>query len=145
MVVKRLSKPNIDDLRKLLRVDLPDDLLKEACNGGLPSTPQAQMYGIYKDDRLVSAALATFMYVMPTLTEPAGREVKISGIYTLPEFRNKGYMSELYKFIESDAIKYFAADRLTVEASSEFVGFYKNNDMLADSGLTYMSKNLHKE
>jgi len=71
------------------------ELAKIYCTGNSVET-----YGIYEDNKLVSIMTATFCRVFPCQDSPTGKVIHISGAYTHPDYRHKGYASYILNYIE---------------------------------------------
>lgn len=124
MINHRLDESCIVDITLLLKEagyplnELVDRALKPYLKGLAPSFSMSQMYGIYENGKLVSIMTASFMEIFPHKDSPNGRICHISGAFTHPKYRLKGYASKLLSAIEKDA-KIFGADYLCLDSSCD--------------------------
>ena len=124
MINHRLDESCIDDITLLLKEadyplnELVDRNLKPYLKGFAPSFSMSQMYGIYENGKLVSIMTVSFMEIFPHKDSPNGRVCHISGAFTHPEYRLRGYASKLLSSIEKDAI-IFGADYLCLDSSCD--------------------------
>lgn len=122
-ICRKLDQNRISDLLELSKADgfpceLTEALASLYCGDRAPSAAGVQTYGAYADDRLVSVMTATFCFVFPCEDSPSGRIVHISGAYTHPAHRRKGFASDLLTLIEEDA-KAFGADYLCCDSIAD--------------------------
>ena len=122
-ICQKLDKSNISDLLELSKADgfpcaLTEALASLYCGDRAPSSAGAQIYGVYAKGQLISVMTATFCFVFPCEDSPSGRIVHISGAYTHPAHRHKGYALDLLTMIEEDA-KGFGADYLCCDSVAD--------------------------
>jgi GNAT superfamily N-acetyltransferase len=108
------------------------------CNGDT-----VQTYGIYNDDELVSIMTATFCRVFPSKDSPTGKIVQISGAYTRPLYRHKGYAKKLLESIEEIAICY-GYDYICCDSIADDL-YIKNGFIHAPENESRLWKPLRKE
>lgn len=116
----RLDVSCVDDLLRFVQGKYPlsRDVAIQICQGLHPFTSCTQVYGVYTDDsELVSIMTATYAIVFPH--EDGTRMVHLSGAYTKPSERHKGYAAVLLDAIEHDAKKYFHADYLCCDSVAD--------------------------
>lgn len=97
---------------------LTQDLAAVYCRDREPGEQGVSTYGIFYGGLLVSVMTATFCTVFPCDDSPSGRIVHISGAYTLPEYRGRGYATRLLERIEDDAAL-FGADYLCCDSTAD--------------------------
>lgn len=128
-IIKRLDKNDISALLDICAADgfpcrLTEETAEIYCRGTAPFDEGALTYGVFADDKLVSVMTATFCVVFPHRDSPKGRIVHISGAYTLPAYRHKGYASDLLERIEADAAEYHA-DYICCDSTAD--GLYQSH------------------
>ncbi len=128
----RLTWRSISDLVKISNIKnesykIYKKDVKQFCKGLRPKNGTVQTYGIYEGKQLVSIMTATYMKVFPHIHSKKGKIVHITGAYTLPEYRNKGYATKLLKAIEKDAYRY-SADYLCCDSTAD--DLYINNEFI---------------
>lgn len=127
-VLQKLGKTHIRDLLEISAVEgFPFRLSEESaelyCRDRDPADAGVQTYGVFADDRLVSVMTATFCVVFPCEDSPRGRIVHISGAFTLPAYRNRGFAFDLLKLIEGQAKRY-GADYMCCDSTAD--GLYRS-------------------
>ncbi|MBR2732509.1 MAG: GNAT family N-acetyltransferase [Clostridia bacterium] len=100
---------------------MTEETARVYCGGRQPADDGVQTYGVFEDAALVCVATATFCRVFPHAAAPSGRIVHISGVYTLPDFRNRRYAAQLLDLIGAEA-RAFGADYLCCDSTAD--GFY---------------------
>ena len=138
----RLMKKDIPALCRLsMQPDFPYPIDKETaltyCSGGT-----VQTYGIRYGTDLISVMTATFCMVFPSKDSPSGKIVQISGAYTRPDFRGKGYATKLLERIEQNAIA-FGADYLCLDSTADEL-YLKNGFVAAPDSESRLWKRLSK-
>ena len=104
--------------------DFPYPITEEEAQFYCQEDGPLHTHGIYHGSKLVSIMTATFYRVFPCNDSPDGKVVCISGAYTHPDFRHKGYASMLLKEIEEDARAY-GANYICLDSTAD--DFYKRN------------------
>lgn len=143
---KRLDTADIHWLIGLSEVDgfpckLTESAARSYCAGRAPDAEGVQTYGIYDGDCLAAVMTATFCVVFPCDDSPSGRIVHISGAFTRPEYRHRGYACELLSMIEADARSY-AADYICCDSTAD--GLYLSFGFVpAPEKETRMWKSVH--
>lgn len=131
-ISNRLTKSCINDLIDLVKDERPltKDIANVICIGENPDKPCTQVYGIYNNNKLISIMTATYSIVFPHMD--GTKVVQISGAYTHPDYRHKGYATKLLKIIEKDAKKYFKADYICLDSEADELytknGYIKSKD-----------------
>lgn len=131
-ISNRLTKSCINDLIDLVKYEKPltKDIANAICIGENPDKPCTQVYGIYNSNKLISIMTATYSIVFPHID--GTKVVQISGAYTHPDYRHKGYATKLLKIIEKDAKKYFKADYICLDSEADELytknGYIKSKD-----------------
>lgn len=102
-----------------------------------------ETYGIYEDDKLVSIMTATFCRVFPCQDSPTGKVIQISGAYTHPDYRHKGYASYILNYIEKIG-RLYNNDYLCCDSIADKL--YINNDFIkAPKNESRLWKSLRKD
>lgn len=130
MIVKKIT--NVEDLKNFclkVNLHLPSELALIYCRSKI-KFPSIIVYGIYEDDMLVSIMTVTFYYVFAHPDSPTGRIANISGAYTLPEYRHRGYASKLLQLIISTS-RAFNVDYLCCDSKADDL-YYKQGFILSD-------------
>lgn len=122
-ILQKLDKTGIHDLLELSAADgfpypLDEKSAEVYCQGRDTVSEGVQTYGVYAEDQLVSVITATFCRVFPCKDSPTGRIVHISGAYTLPAYRHRGYASCLLSMIETQAAE-FGADYICCDSTAD--------------------------
>lgn len=129
VVLNRLCVYELIDFAKKFDIELTENQALMYCTS--PNTGVVT-YGLYNDsNQLLSIMTITFCLVFPSKDAKYGRTAQLSGAYTLPEHRHKGYSSLILKAIEIDAknlgVEYLCTDSLANELF-EKNGFIKAED-----------------
>lgn len=127
-IIRRLSENDINDLVIIIKRkgnDILEDILKLWCSAKDPIEPVSLMYGLYRNNQLVSIMGATYCYTFPTTKSTKGKLVHISGAFTLEEFRHLGYATMILQYIEKEAKEYFDVDYVCCDSLAD--GLYLNN------------------
>lgn len=124
--IERLTESSIEVLFNLIQEKYPltNEIAKEICTGNLPTKPCTQVYGCFRDTKLVAIMTATYYIVFPH--EDGTRIVYISGAYTKESERHKRYATMLLNAIEEDAVNYFNADYICCDSQADEL--YLHND-----------------
>lgn len=125
-ILRRLDVECISALTALSAAEgfpyrLTEDSAAVYCRDREPEAQGVSTYGVFCGEVLVSVMTATFCAVFPCEDSPSGRVVHISGAYTLPECRGRGYATRLLERIQDDAAL-FGADYLCCDSTAD--GFY---------------------
>lgn len=129
--VIRLTKENIKDLVQFTKQEgfsfpVDEKMAKDYCKGLDPTDMCVQTYGVYDDDRLISIMTASYLKVFYHPDSPKGKTVQISGAFTIPERRCRGYGKMLLDKIIEEARTYFNADYLCCDTiAPQFFGKYE--------------------
>ena len=134
--VIRLKAENIADLVELSRRDgfpfvVNDNMVAEYCKGEDPTDMCVQTYGVYEDERLVSIMTASYLKVFFHEDSPGGRTIQLSGAFTIPEKRSKGYGKMLIDKIAEDGKIYFNADYLCCDTTNPH--FFSKNGFISSN------------
>ena len=119
----RLTKENMADLIEFSRQEgfpfaVDEEMIRDYCRGDDPVSMCVQTYGVYDDDHLISIMTASYLNVFYHPDSPKGKTVHISGAFTRPEQRSKGYGKMLLDKITEDSRIYFGADYLCCDTIS---------------------------
>lgn len=148
--VKILDHDHIPALLELSAAEgFPCELTAETarryCRGKAPADEGVATYGVFEEDYLVSVMTATFCMVFPCKDSPTGRIVHISGAYTLPASRSRGYASDLLRMIEEDA-RSFGADYLCCDSIADGLYLHNGFEPTSDDETRMWKRiSLHKE
>lgn len=133
---QKLDDHHIHDLAQLSGAEgfpypITEDIARIYCQSRDISAPGVQTYGVFEEDTLVSVMTATYCVVFPCEDSPSGRIAHISGAYTLPAYRHRGYATELLTAIQADA-EAFGADYLCCDSTADGLylsfGMYPTSD-----------------
>lgn len=147
MIIKRLGIEDVEfflDLRlklfyELQEIDKNDDienLINSTKEYYLKNIDKSLItYGIFEENKIVSIGSLCLFERIPYMENISGREGYILNIYTLPEYRKKGYGKQITeKLIEHS--KEIGIKKLWLNASEEGKKIYlklgfkeKNNEM----------------
>ena len=122
-ILRRLDGECISALTALSAAEgfpyrLTEDSAAVYCRDREPEAQGVSTYGVFCGEVLVSVMTATFCAVFPCDDSPSGRSVHISGAYTLPGFRGRGYAIVLRERIQDDSAA-FGADYICCDSTAD--------------------------
>ncbi len=138
MIIKRLDIEDVEfflDLRLKLFYELQEIDKNDNIENLKNSTKEHYLNGIFEENKIVSIGSLCLFERIPYMENISGREGYILNIYTLPEYRKKGYGKQITeKLIEHS--KEIGIKKLWLNASEEGKKIYlklgfkeKNNEM----------------
>ena len=103
---RRLSGKDIKTLVKLSEEsDFPAHLDKKDARFFCSRKRNCITYGIFHNNELVAVTTVSFMQTFPCSDAPHGKVAYISGVYTRPDMRGRGFATELLRQVERKAKK----------------------------------------